>query len=201
MSKYLESCKTEFWREVFEKELEYILRELKGYKNVLSVGCGPAIIERGLQENGFNVTGLDVSKEALEGAPDSIRAVIGSAENMDFEDASFDAAIYVASLQFIDNYEEAIQETARVLKPKGRLLVMLLNPKSDFFEERWRRTDSYVRKIKHKENLDIEKIKEAILKYFDSIKTEYYLGIKSEKIFETKDPNLTALYVIQGRKK
>ena len=83
MTNYLESCQSEFWKEVFEQEVNYVTRALKGCNDVLSVGCGPAIIERALQENNFNVTGLDVSEEALEGAPDSIRTVVGSAENMD----------------------------------------------------------------------------------------------------------------------
>ena len=50
MEKYLQSCKSDFWKEVFEAELEYILRQLRGVKDVLSVGCGPAIIEAGLAE-------------------------------------------------------------------------------------------------------------------------------------------------------
>jgi hypothetical protein len=48
MDKYLQSCKTEFWKKVFNAELEYAVQELKGTKDVLSVGCGPAIIEAGL---------------------------------------------------------------------------------------------------------------------------------------------------------
>ncbi|MCK4521307.1 MAG: class I SAM-dependent methyltransferase [Nanoarchaeota archaeon] len=199
MSKYLESCKTKFWRDVFEKELEYILSELKGYKNVLSVGCGPAIIERGLQENDFNVTGLDVSKIALDGATDNIRTIAGSAENMDyFEDSTFDAAIYIASLQFIDNYEKAVQETARVLRAKGRVLVMLLNPRSKFFKGKRKQSDSYINKIKHPYLTPIEKV---ISDYFNSIKAEYYLGAKGQEIFESQDSKLAALYIVQGRKK
>ena len=106
MKKYFKSCQSEFWKEIFRKETEYILMELEGYENILSVGCGPALIEQVLQENGFNVTGLDVSKEALGSAPDSIRIVVGSAEDMEFNNTSFDAAIYVASLQFINDYKK-----------------------------------------------------------------------------------------------
>ncbi len=198
MDNYLKSCQSVFWKNVFKEELKYILRELKGYKDILSVGCGPAIIERELQEKGFNVTGLDVSKEALESAPDSIRTCVGSAENMDFADSSFDAAIYIASLQFIDNYEKAVKETARVLKPKGRLLVMLLNPESKFFKERKKQEDSYVNKIKHPH---LRSVEEAIQKYFSFIQTKYYLGIRGKEIFETQDPKLASLYIILGVKK
>ena len=114
MDKYLQSCKTEFWKSVFKAELDYILRELNGTKDVLSVGCGPAIIEASLAEHGFNVTGLDISKEALDQAPDNIRTVAGPAENMDFAQFSFDAVIYVASLQFIEKYK---QERLKAIKP------------------------------------------------------------------------------------
>jgi len=197
MDKYLQSCKTEFWKNVFKAELDYILRELNGTKDVLSVGCGPAIIETGLAEYGFNVTGLDISKEALDQAPDGIRTVAGSAENMDFTQFSFDAVIYVASLQFIEKYKGAIKKTARVLKPGGKFLVMLLNPQSEFFKEKVNNPASYVSKIKH---TDLREIERTIAEYF-SVQTEYFLGIKGQQILESQNPNLASLYVIKGKKK
>ncbi len=197
MEKYLQSCKSEFWKEVFKTELDYILHWLEGTKDVLSVGCGPAIIETGLAENGFNVTGLDVSKEALDQAPDNIRTVAGPAEKMGFADYNFDAVVYVASLQFIEGYKQAIKETARVLKSGGKLLVMLLNPQSEFFKEKIKNPDSYINKIKH---TDLKKIEKAITEYF-SIKTEYFLGIRGTEIFQSRDSNLASLYIIKGTKK
>ena len=196
MEKYLQSCKTDFWKKVFEAELDYILQELKGTKDVLSVGCGPAIIEAGLAEHGFNVAGLDISKEALDQAPDSIRTVVGSAENMDFTDCSFDAVIYVASLQFIEKYKEAIKQTARILRSGGKLLAMLLNPESDFFKEKGKNPASYINKIKH---TDLKEIERTIAEYF-SVQAEFFLGIKGQKIFESQQPNLAGLYVIKGKK-
>jgi len=175
MNKYLQSCKTEFWKNVFKAELDYILRELKGAKDILSVGCGPALSQ----------------------APDSIRTVAGSAENMDFADSGFDAVIYVASMQFIDKYREAVKQTVRVLRPGGRLLAMLLNSESEFFKEKTKKPDSYVNKIKHTSVKDIEK---TIAQYF-SVQTEYFLGIKGKDIFESCSPDLASLYVIKGIKK
>jgi len=197
MEKYLQSCRTEFWRKVFKAELDYILRELRGAEEVLSVGCGPAIIEAGLSEHGFNVTGLDISKEALDQAPDSIRTVVGSAEDMDFVDCSFDAAIYVASIQFIERYKEAIKHTARVLRAGGKLLAMLLNPQSEFFKQKAGNPASYVNKIKH---TDLREIERTIAEHF-SVQTEYFLGIKGGQIFQSSDSNLASLYVIKGKKK
>jgi ubiquinone/menaquinone biosynthesis C-methylase UbiE len=197
MKKYLQSCKTEFWKKVFQVELNYILRELKGAKDVLSVGCGPAIIETGLSENGFNVTGLDISKEALNQAPDNIRTVVGSAENMDFAEISFDAVIYVVSLQFVERYKEAVKQTARVIRPGGRFLAMLLNPESEFFREKSANPDSYVNRIKH---TDLKEIEKTIAGYF-SIQTEYFLGIKGSQTFQSQDSDVASLYVIKGIKK
>ena len=197
MKMYLQSCKTDFWKNIFEAELAYTLRELKGTKDVLSVGCGPAIIETGLAEHGFDVTGLDVSKEALEKAPDSVRTVVGSAEDMAFAEASFDAAICVASLQFIESYQEAVRQIARVLRPSGRLLAMLLNPKSDFFKDKAKNPASYVNRIKH---TDLNEIEKAIAEYF-FIQTEFFLGIRAQAIFESRNPGLAGLYVIKGKKK
>ena len=197
MDKYLQSCKTEFWKKVFKAELDYILRELKGTKDILSIGCGPAIIEAGLAEHGFNVTGLDISKEALGCAPDTVRTVAGSAEKMDFASLSFDAVIYVTSVQFIENYKEAIKQSARVLRSGGKLLVMLLNPESEFFKEKAKNPDSYINKIKH---TDLREIERTIAEYF-SVKTEYFLGIKGTKVFQSRNSNAASLCVIKGTKK
>jgi ubiquinone/menaquinone biosynthesis C-methylase UbiE len=196
MDKYLQSCKTEFWRSVFRAETDYIVRELNGAKNVLSVGCGPAIIETGLAEHGFNVTGLDISEEALGEAPDGIRTVVGSAENMNFADDNFDAVIYIASLQFIENYKQAIKQTARVLKTGGKFLALLLNPGSEFFKKKTQNPASYVNKIKH---TDLGEIERTIAEHF-AVKTEYFLGIEGQRTFESQRPALASLYVIKGKK-
>ena len=197
MENYLRSCKTEFWKKVFKAELDYILQELKGTKDILSVGCGPAIIEAGLSEHGFNVTGLDISKEALNQAPDSIRTVRGSVENMDFTESSFDAVIYVASIQFIERYKEAIKQSARVLRSGGKLLIMLLNPESEFFKEKTQNPDSYINKIKH---INLAEIERTIAEHF-SVQSEYFLGVRKTKMFQSRHPDLAALYIIKGEKK
>jgi len=195
--KYSASCQSDFWQNVFNAELDYIVRHLRQVKDVRSVGCGPAVIEAGLAENNFNLTGMDISKEALNCAPDVVRTVTGSAEKMPFASESFDAVIYVASLQFIDDYERAIQETARVLRSEGRLLVMLLNPLSDFFKEKIRKPDSYIRQIKHKNPKAIEKTIAALFE----IQSEYFLGIQRMDVFQSKNANTASLYILKGNKR
>ena len=197
IERYLKSCRTEFWQRIFRAELDYLIRHLEGSENILSVGCGPAIIESGLSERGFRVTGLDVSRETLYCAPDRIRTVAARAEDMPFPESSFDAVIYIASLQFIENYRKAIEKTARVLRPDGKIIAMLLNPESGFFRDRIRNVNSYVRKIRHK---DINEIERRIAEKFQ-VQTEYYLGVKDGEIFESRGTADAALYIIRGRKK
>ncbi|MBN1866786.1 class I SAM-dependent methyltransferase [Candidatus Sumerlaeota bacterium] len=197
MKKYMQSCKTDFWKRVFQAEMEYLVQRLEGYRDVLSVGCGPAIVESGLRERGFNVTGLDVSREALNCAPDGIRTVVARAEEMPFPESSFDAAIYVASLQFIEDLREAIERTVRVLRPKGALIVMLLNPESIFFKGKMLDPNSYVRQIRH---TDLKEIENAIADRFD-VRTEYLLGVKGETVFDSRDRSEAVLYVVVGARK
>ncbi len=195
--RYLESCRTEFWRNVFQSELAYLLQHLEGSREVLSVGCGPAIIESALSELGFCVTGLDVSQEALACASDHVRTIAGRAEDMDFPKSSFDAVIYVASLQFIEDYRKAIEKTAQVLHPAGKLIVMLLNPQSAFYKEKAEDPSSYVRKIRH---TNLEEIESAIAEHFHT-QTEYSMGVKDGKIFKSQAPAEASLYVIRGMRK
>ena len=197
MEKYLQSCKSEFWKKIFKAESDYILDYLRGCKDILTIGCGPAIIETGLVEKGFNVTGLDVSQQALNQAPDTIRTIVGHAEKMNLQSQSFDAVIYVASMQFIEKYKEAIGETVRVLKSDGKLLAMLLNPKSEFFKERNKNPNSYVNRIRH---INLKEIEKTIANSF-FIETEYFLGIKGTEIFQSQKSDLASLYVIKGTKK
>jgi ubiquinone/menaquinone biosynthesis C-methylase UbiE len=193
----LQSCQTDFWKAVFQAEIEYLLQHLVGNKDVLSVGCGPAFIESALSERGFRVTGLDVSQEALDRAPDNIRTVAARAEDMPFPESSFDAVIYVASLQFIEDYRKAIKKTAHVLRPDGKLVVMLLNPESDFFKGRFHDPHSYVRKIRH---ANLKAIEDVIAEHF-AVQSEFFLGIEGDTIFESRNAADAALYIIRGTRK
>ncbi|MBN2706315.1 MAG: class I SAM-dependent methyltransferase [Deltaproteobacteria bacterium] len=195
-AKYLRSCKNDFWRRVFAEELAYLRQHLHREDKVLSVGCGPAILETALHELGFSVVGLDVSEEAIACAPDGIRTVVASAEKMPLPNAAFDVVLFIASLQFIENYRRALAEAGRVLKPKGRIISLLLNPASDFFKKKNADPNSYVRLIKHP---DLRTMESALSENF-AVHGEYFLGIENERIFPSRSPETAALYVLHGIK-
>jgi len=195
--RYLESCRKEFWRKIFQLELEYLIAHLQGCRDVLSVGCGPAVIEGELAGRGFNVTGLDVSREALNSAPDGIRTVVARAEDMSFPDSSFDAVIYVASLQFVDDFRKAVQRSARVLRPHGRIIVMLLNPQSTYFQSRQRDPNSYISRIKH---TDVKAIEDTLARSF-SVRSERFLHLEGNEVSVAVNETDVALYVVWGTKR
>lgn len=197
IKKYVDTCREAFWQNVFQVEIDYLVSCLQGSRDILSVGCGPAMIEGRLSEHGFQVTGLDISQEALKCAPDSVRSAAGRAEDIPFPDASFDAVIYVASLQFIEDYGKALQRSVDVLRPEGKMIAMLLNPESDFLKKMLLDPDSYVTLIRH---TNLNQIENVIAESF-TIQTEYILGVRGENIFESKKPSEAALYVIVGNKK
>ncbi len=196
-ARYLKSCESTFWEKVFTAELDYLLQQLKTDDEILSVGCGPAIMESSLASKGFMIVGLDVSREALACAGDAIRAVAASAEEMPFPDASFDVVLYIVSLQFIDDYRKALERTAQVLRPGGRMIAMLLNPASPFFKTRCDTSDSYVRKLKH---TDLQAIKQSASVWLQT-EGDYFLGIDGEELFPSADPAQAALYILKGVKR
>ena len=152
---YSDFFNTRFGQEVLKREIELIYKELKGCKTTLSIGCGPAILEAHLLESNPNMilVCLDRSFEMLAQAQNFSNIVLGDASHMSFKEGAFDCAYYLASLEFIDDYKKAIEETARILRSKGRCTFLILNPESRFFKEEYQDENSYIHKnIKHIEN-------------------------------------------------
>ena len=196
--KFIKFCESDFGKRVLEKEAEYVYQELKGSHRILDVGCGIGQFEQKLSE--LNITGLDNSKEILEEARKRSNKtfVLGDAESLSFDNASFDAVFYVATLEFVDSYRKAIQEAYRVTKPNGKLLVMMLNPKSEYFHEHFQREGSYFRKIRH---TNLREIRDYISRFYEITKEECFLGIRDQQIFDTGEKGVASLYVIIGKKK
>lgn len=196
-ARYLRACQDPFWQQVFAVELDYLRQHLRPGDKILSVGCGPAFIEAGLAEYGFAVTGLDVSREAIASAPDTLRTVVAPAEKMPFADAAFDVVLFIVSLQFVDNYRQALTEAARVLIVDGRIIAMLLNTGSAFYKTKSIQPDSYVGKLKHH---NMGALQSAVAENFVT-DGEYFLGIADGRILDSNDPDVAALYVVRGQKK
>ena len=105
----------------------------RGAKRVLDVGCGTGIladrIEREL--DGREVYGVDLSEGMLARAKALSTKVdwrLSPAEQLPFEDASFDAVITTTAFHFF-NQPAALQEFHRVLRPGGFAAVSTISPR------------------------------------------------------------------------
>jgi len=92
----------------------------------LDVGCGPAGNSAVLRDLGWDVTALDyVHDSAVLAARRGLDAVRSDARRLPFADASFDLVLSSDAWEHIVEDDEVAAESFRVLRPGGRLLVMV----------------------------------------------------------------------------
>jgi SAM-dependent methyltransferase len=103
----------------------------KGLK-VLDVGCGNGYVLYQYARHGAEVTGVDLTQTAIElsrkrfalgGLSGQFREVDGN--NLPFPGDHFDIVCSMGVLHHISNPQPMVNEMFRVLKPGGRLIVML----------------------------------------------------------------------------
>lgn len=108
---------------------------------ILDVGCGHgrSLAELATRAARGRVVGADPSELMVEIAArrnrahvraDRVAVVLASAESLPFPDDSFDKVLCVHMLYFWRDLERCLSETARVLKPGGRL-GLLFRTKAD----------------------------------------------------------------------
>jgi demethylmenaquinone methyltransferase/2-methoxy-6-polyprenyl-1,4-benzoquinol methylase len=100
-------------------------------ERVLDVATGTAAVAIELvRRHGCSVVGLDQSPEMLAeararvrhaGLEHRIELVEGRAEELPFEDASFDALTFTYLLRYVDDPGGTLRELARVVRPGGTI--------------------------------------------------------------------------------
>ncbi len=98
--------------EIFINKDLYDLKDLVANKKVVDIGCGYGANRKVVEAVGGEWVGV----EPFEGGA---HTVVADAENLPFEDGSFDVAIMDAVLEHIPDVSKAFAETARVVKPGG----------------------------------------------------------------------------------
>jgi 2-polyprenyl-6-hydroxyphenyl methylase/3-demethylubiquinone-9 3-methyltransferase len=112
----------------------WVLENLKKFspQNILDIGCGGGFLSNFLSEKGHQVTGLDVSEDALEIAHryDSTKKVSylrGNAYELPFNERSFDAVCAMDFLEHVERPHDVVKEVSRVLKPGGQFFFYTFN--------------------------------------------------------------------------
>lgn len=102
------------------KSLSVILENIIG-KSVLDVGCGNGFLSRQIYEKyKIEVTGIDIIAPKND---DDITYLKGEAENIPFENSSFETVICSHTLEHIPDILRAIKEIRRVAKKRIILIV------------------------------------------------------------------------------
>ena len=91
---------------------------------VLDVATGTGAVARELlRQKGCTVVGLDQSPEMLAEArrrlPTNVELVEGTADQLPFPDASFDALTFTYLLRYVDDPRATMRELVRVVRPGG----------------------------------------------------------------------------------
>ena len=104
-------------------------------EDVLDVACGTGNVALRAAQAGGRVVGLDLTPELFEAgrrlAADAgveVEWVEGDAEDLPFEDASFDLVLSTFGVMFAPRHQVAADELVRVLRPGGRLGVCSWTP-------------------------------------------------------------------------
>lgn len=113
--------------------LPNLIRLVKAKKEnvILDLACGQGFFAREFAKSGAKVIGVDIAPELIEiGRQDkSVEYHVLPAHKLDFlQDQSIDKVLIALSLQNIENVNEVIKEVSRVLKPKGKLFIVLNHP-------------------------------------------------------------------------
>ena len=104
-------------------------------EDVLDVACGTGNVALRAARAGGRVTGVDITPELFEAgrlladdAGVSVEWVEGDAEDLPFEDASFDLVLSTFGVMFAPRHQVAADELVRVLRPGGRLGICSWTP-------------------------------------------------------------------------
>ena len=125
------------------------LMDLKPGERVLDLGCGAGWASRLLAravsstDKPGQVIGLDVSDEMIRRARaassnyENLMFVVGSAQQIPWEENFFDKVLSVESFYYYGDQEGALDELFRVLAPKGELFILINLYKDNAYSLRW----------------------------------------------------------------
>jgi len=101
-------------------------------KLVVDVACGQGFFSRAVAEKGAQVIASDISKELVglaEKQGGKVEYHVAPAHKAPFvKSGSADAVMIVLAIQNIENMHEVFKECARMLKPTGKLFLVLNHP-------------------------------------------------------------------------
>lgn len=174
------------------------LLNLEKEEKILDIGCGTGNYTIALSEKGIDFTGIEPSEKMLNKAKsksENVNWIIGNAENLPFENESFDKAIATLTIHHWGNLEKGFSEIFRILKTEGTLLIFTSTSEQmenywlkHYFPEMMKKSIAQMPSFETiKENLENSKFEiTESEKYFikDDLEDKFlYIGKNNPKIY------------------
>jgi SAM-dependent methyltransferase len=110
-------------------------------ERILDLATGTGWTSRLVARRGAVVTGVDIATGLLQAAEQKaaaerlpIRYLQGDAEELPFEDASFDAIVSTCGVMFASRPEAAAKEMGRIVRPGGRIAITTWTSDGNLFK-------------------------------------------------------------------
>jgi ubiquinone/menaquinone biosynthesis C-methylase UbiE len=114
-------------KNIFQSELLALKQVVPTDKTGLEIGIGSGIFAKKLDIK----FGIDPSENMLKLARQrNLNVDYGFAENLPYPDNSFDFAVFITSICFINNPSQALREAYRVIKQNGDLIIAFIDRES-----------------------------------------------------------------------
>jgi len=185
---------------IFQSELLAVKQIIPNNKKGIEIGIGS-----GLFAEKLNIKfGIDPSERMLEFAKQrNIIVEKGIAENLPYDNNSFDFALFITSICFIDNPIKAIKETHRILKNDGEIIIGIIDKDSSLgqiLENNKNESKFY----KYAKFFSIKEISE-LMEVGGFLITEIFQTLTNENIKTVEQPTKGygkgSFVVIKGKKK
>ncbi|WP_099190534.1 class I SAM-dependent methyltransferase [Tepidibacter mesophilus] len=175
------------------KRANWICKQVQGNK-ILDIGCSQGIVPILLGREGFEVTGIDISKKSIEYANEALKEEeIVTQKNidfinenfmmMDFEDKKFDTIILSEVIEHLNQPQRFLKRAWEVLEDNGQIIITVPFGINDF--------------IDHKKTYYLLDLLKEVTPYFKVEKVDILekwigvIGVKKEKVESNAEINIS----------
>lgn len=148
IKRYLSYYNTKLGKKITKYETKLICSHLLANTTILSIGCGPAVVEKSLyhSQKYLHVITLDKNRDMLNLVPFYLNPIWANSSRLPFFQNTMDSIVCITSLEFMNNPKMVLKEIHRVLKRGGIFLGLLLNLQSEYVQQKLNENNSYIKK-------------------------------------------------------
>jgi len=168
-----------------------LIKNTHSEKKLLDLGCGYGEDLKHFSEKGYNIYGIDISREMLKLSKDMCpqsKLYLGSFENLPYNNNSFDIVYSRYAIQHSGKVPKVLKEAHRVLKPRGELVFLVTHPLRQFIEKKekdyWKKENISSKILGNK--IIVEEPSHTLDEYLSQFVLEHF---RIKKFIEKHDPD------------